>query len=176
MCPVLVSIRREFHAYERLQRQDSKRGSKIVRLDVWRGFGVFASDLFICKDHMDRISCFCSRSVKKHVDTGRVSINEADGFEGELGGLKISATNQNVNILRVSHGRYIDTSNPDGNGIAADNRIRHILGVQSTRCSHQSIAYIFHGTHHPVQNEFACHCLHDEYRIRYCPNSHLNLT
>jgi len=59
-----------------------------------------------------------------------MSIYEADGLEGLLGGFKIGAANQNIHILGVSHGSFINAGNPHGDSIATDDRIWDAFSVQ----------------------------------------------
>ena len=94
---------------------------------------------------------------------------------------QVPATQQNVDILRVADGGFIDARHPGGHRIAASDRIRD-AGPSRAATARSSRADLFHGADHPFPGNGPVDLRHGtpytisyqgHYTLTFVPQSHI---
>ena len=78
---------------------------------------------------------------------------EADTFEGLLDGIKVRAADEDVHVVGITDGVFIDTSHPSGDGVATSDGVRNAGLLKSRSRSTRSFFDRFHGVDHPLPGE-----------------------
>lgn len=106
---------------------------------------------------MEGVAGFGVGAVEEHVEAVGVAVEEAGGFEGGCGG------GEDVYVLGVAHGGFVDARDPEGDGVAADDGVGDVVGLEGGGGSQEALAHFFHGVHHPVEGKFSEIHGHDSY-------------
>ncbi len=89
-------------------------------------------------------------------------INEADGFESGFDRREVGTTNEEIDVLGIADRVLVDAGHPLGDGIAADDGVRHAGRVQRAGCPSQPFLDFFRRHQRPFPtNRFDCRLGHD---------------
>jgi hypothetical protein len=75
--------------------------------------------------------------------------------QGPGGLVNIFSTNQDIDILRVTNGGFIDSSHPSRHRIPSHHGVGDAGFFQGRGRPHESFSDFFHGSNHPFQYHFA---------------------
>lgn len=79
-------------------------------------------------------------------------MNETGLGESGGDGREVGSADEHIHILRIAHGRSIDSRDPCGDRVSADNGVIDTSRSESSRGSEESFTDKFHGVHHPLQD------------------------
>jgi hypothetical protein len=152
---VLVSEGGELDSDQGIQREHAEDTSVFGFGDIRIGKRLPGANKLIGKKHMYRIAWLGIGMIEEDINAGDMAVDEAGGFQDRFRPLEVRAPEQDVHIARIAHGRFIHTRDPKRNGVPAGNRVWHIRGVQCGGGFEKTLAYGFHGSHHPFEREWA---------------------
>ena len=155
MGAILIAKRRKFHPQEPLKTNDAVAIGFLQFVHIWGREKAFGTDLFFCEKNVDRVSSLGVWPVQKHVDAFHVPEDEPSLGHGFLGAFEVSAAQEDIDILRIAHGRFVDFGNPRCHGMASDDGVGNPRSFEDGNGTPQAIAYFFHGGRHPFPGKFA---------------------
>lgn len=86
---------------------------------------VFWPDLFVRENDVNGIASFGTGTIQKHLNAGRAAMYKAGFSERQGRFLQVFSANQQVDVLSVADGRFVDANHPGGDGVATDDRVWH---------------------------------------------------
>ena len=81
--------------------------------------------LFVRENNVNAFTRFSIRAIEKNIDPSDMPIHEACRFQCRFYSLEIRSIDQNVNVLRVSNGSFVNPRHPCRNSISTGDRIRN---------------------------------------------------
>jgi hypothetical protein len=63
---------------------------------------------------------------------------------------QVLAPQEDVDVARVTHRRFVDLSHPNAHRVAARNRVRNARLFERARGAQQSLLHFFHGSLHAL--------------------------
>src|SRR5437879_2258050 len=117
--------------------------------DVRGWCGIFRPAFLTRKKNVNGVLGSTIGTIEEHVEVQGLAMHEPSRLQRCLCSPKVGPTNQNIDILGVANGCLVDSTDPLGDGIAADDRVSD-SGL-SKRCSDppQSSFDLFHRKDRP---------------------------
>ena len=96
-------------------------------LTSWGGHRILRANAFAGEDHVNGVAGFRIRTIgepiQKHVDAGGMPIAESRHVESGLSCLEIRPADQQIHVLRETHGGLVNSPDPGGDRVAADHGV-----------------------------------------------------